>query len=925
MPASPTDTVTFLFTDIEGSTRLWEQHPEAMRDALARHDALLRGAIEGHGGSVFKTVGDAFCAAFTSAADALAAAVAAQRNVDAEAWDTTGPLRVRMALHTGAAEERDGDYFGAPLNRVARLLATGHGGQVLLSRATYEHVREVLPSGTSLRDLGSHRLKDLQHPEHVFQLLHHDLPADFPPLRSLQGFAHNLPVQLTSFIGREHEMADVKRLLTATRLLALTGVGGCGKTRLALQVAADLLDQYQSGVWLVELAALADPTIVPQTVASVLGVREEGSRPLMDTLVDFLRAKVVLLVLDNCEHLLTACAQLAATLLRSCPNLRILASSREGLGVAGEMTYRVPSLSLPDLQHPSSIPTDLPATLMQYEAVRLFVERAVFAQPRFSLTGSNALVVAQVCQRLDGIPLAIELAAARVKVLSVDQIAQRLDDRFRLLTGGSRSALPRQQTLRATIDWSYNLLSDAERILLRRLSVFAGGWTLVAAEHVCAGDGIDGSAVLDLLAQLVEKSLVIAEEDENGVRYHLLETVRQYGRDRLVEGAEPAAVRNRHLAVFLRLAEEAAPHLLGEAVADRGAWLQRLAVEHDNLRGALEWALAADTERALRLGEALHGFWFLGDAVTEGRGWLEKLLRVAPEGTAARAKALCGAAHLAWNRGDADAARAWFEEGIAICRTVGEARYLALSLGPFGVSALVKGDVTMARSLTEEGVKICREAGRRWDLAVATYWNGFVVGAAGDQSAARPLFEECQRLSRELHDDFLLSLALEGLGLVAARSSDYATAQAQFEEALTKRRMARDKWSVALVLDLLGQLARLQGDLMRATEFHRECLELYGAMGATASIAQVLHHLAAEAQLRDQHNRAARLFAAVDVLHNAGGMPPPTTVLLIPVDWQHDLTTVRAGLGEEAFAAACAAGRAMTMEQAIEYALSDRE
>ncbi|HZO88686.1 MAG TPA: adenylate/guanylate cyclase domain-containing protein, partial [Chthonomonadaceae bacterium] len=460
-------TLTFLFTDIEGSTRLWEQHPEAMRSALARHDVLLQEAIEQHSGHVFKTIGDAFCAAFDAAPSALAAALSAQRALASEDWQAPIRLRVRMALHTGAAEARGGDYFGPPLNRVARMLAAGHGGQVLLSQAACDLLGDALPEGVSLRDLGRHRLRDLQQSEHLYQLLHPNLPADFPPLRSLEAFAHNLPVQLTSFIGREKEMEEIKRLLSTAHLLTLTGSGGCGKTRLALQVAADRVEEYADGVWLVELAAIADLGLVPQTVAVALGVSEEPNRPLGETLANYLRPKSLLLVLDNCEHLLTACAQLADTLLRTCPKVRILASSREGLGLLGEALYHVPSLSLPDEKR---LPTL--EQLSQYEAVRLFVERAVLSRPDFAVTAQNAASVVQICSRLDGIPLAIELAAARARALAVEQLAQRLDDRFRLLTGGSRTALPRQQTLRALIDWSYDLLSEAERTLLRRLSVF---------------------------------------------------------------------------------------------------------------------------------------------------------------------------------------------------------------------------------------------------------------------------------------------------------------------------------------------------------------------------------------------------------------------------------------------------------------------
>src|SRR5579884_1453224 len=695
MSPLPEGTATFLFTDIEGSTRLWERAPEAMREALARHDALLREAVEAHRGHVFKTIGDAFCAVFAAAPDALVAALAAQRElagmvvraaseVSGTAAEEMG-LRVRMAVHAGTAQARDGDYFGPTLNRIARLLAVGHGGQVLLSQAACDLLGDALPSQAGLRDLGSHRLKDLQQPEHIYQLLHPDLPADFPPLRSLSPETTNLPVQLTSFIGREKEMEEIKRLLSRTRLLTLTGSGGCGKTRLAAQVGADLLADFADGVWLVELAAIADPALVPQTVASTLGIREEPGQRLLETLQQHLKPKSLLLLLDNCEHLSAACAQLAETLLQACPNLRILASSREALGIAGELAYRVPSLSLPELPRLPSAEAALVPALARCEATRLFVERAALSYPGFALTEQNAPAVAQVCVRLDGIPLAIELAAARIKVLSADQIAARLDDRFRLLTGGSRTALPRQQTLRALIDWSYDLLSEAERTLLRRLSVFLGGWTLEAAEAVCAdashappraaamgagehaaapleagsrenaGGPVAAEAVLDLLSRLVDKSLVLVEESaEAEARYRLLETVRQYSRDRLMESEEARDLRCRHRDWFLTLAEGAERRLRGP---DQVAWLNRLAQEHDNLRMALEWCRAeedAGAEAGLRLAGALWRFWRVRGYLSEGRERLEAALAQASasERTAQRAKALYGLAALAWGQGD---------------------------------------------------------------------------------------------------------------------------------------------------------------------------------------------------------------------------------------------------------------------------------
>ncbi len=522
----PSGTVTFLLTDIEGSTRLWEQHPNAMQSVLARHDNLMQNIIEGYGGHIVKMTGDGLHAVFAHARESIVATLACQQALLKEAWNgLSNPLRVRMALHTGESQLREGDYFGPTMNRTARLMSIAYGGQILVSSATAELVRDQLPTGVTLQDVGEHRLRDIARPQHVFQLIGPDLPTGFLPLRSLNSVPNNLTSPLTSFIGREREMADVAALLRKTRLLTLIGPGGTGKTRLSLEVAAEALDTFPDGVWFVELAPLSDLALVPQAVGSAWNLREQPGRSMVDTLVDYLRAKTLLLILDNCEHLVNACAELVTALLRACPKLKILPSSREALGISGETTYRVPSLSLFDGSSPST-----PETLLQSESARLFVERAKALEPHFILTAQNLHSVAQICQRLDGIPLALELAAARVRLLSVDQILARLDDRFRLLKDGSRTDLPRHQTLRALIDWSYDLLSETERSALAHLSVFAGGWLLEAAEAILGPHG------LDLLSSLADKSLVVIEESENDEkRYDLLETIRQYAREKLLE------------------------------------------------------------------------------------------------------------------------------------------------------------------------------------------------------------------------------------------------------------------------------------------------------------------------------------------------------------------------------------------------------
>jgi predicted ATPase/class 3 adenylate cyclase/uncharacterized protein HemY len=848
MTELPTGTITFLFTDIEGSTRRWEQHPEAMRHALARHDALLRRAIEGHGGSVFKTVGDAFCAAFPTTQQAVQAAVAAQQAVQTEPWGEVGALRVRMALHTGTAEERDSDYFGPPLNRVARLLSTGHGSQILLSGPTTELVRHRLPPGASLRDLGQHRLKDLLRPEQVYQLLHPDLPDNFAPLKSLDIRPHNLPLQVTSFVGREREMQEVKQLLATTRLLTLTGSGGTGKTRLSLQVAADLLEEKSDGVWLVELAPLTDPPLVPQAVASALAVREEAGQPLLETLVENLKTKQVLLILDNCEHLLSGCAALADRLLRSCPQVQILASSRERLGTAGETAYPLPSLQTPD-------PRRLPSVedLTEFAAVRLFLDRTMAAAPSFRLTHQNAAAVAQVCRRLDGIPLAIELAAARVKVLTVEQIAARLDDRFRLLTVGNRAALPRQQTLRAMIDWSYDLLSEPERMLLRRLAVFTGGWTLEAAEGVGGGDGIDEWEVLDLLTQLVDKSLVPVEEDGGGqARYHLLETVRQYSLDKLRESGEAEVVRAGHMEYFLQLTQAARPNRIG---AEQEVWLARLETEHDNLRAALEWLFTQGrANEAATMVVALVDFWWQRGWIREGRDALARCLAMEEDLEDARLRAGLHrqAGWLAYLQADYEEANEHQERGLSLSRELHDREGEANALNNLALTAQAQGRTQEARQLFESSLAIVRHLGDELKQAGRLSNLGLLAIRGGEYGEARERLNEAQEIYQRHRDVQGMAACLCNLTDLALRQQDWGEAETLGQQSLQLFRQLEDRPGIAVTLANLAEAATHCSVYDEAEQWLREALSISVEAGLRALLPTLL-----EIRARNQAARGA--------------------------------------------------------------------
>ncbi len=879
----PTGTVTFLFTDIEGSTKLWEKHPETMRSALARHDTLAASVIEQHGGVLVKSrgEGDSLFAVFPHATESVAAACALQQVFVTEPWPQETPLRVRMALHTGEADLRAGDYYGSAVNRCARLRAIGHGGQVLLSEATHELVGSCLPEGASLREMGRHRLKDLQQPELVYQLCHSDLPSDFPPLRSLSPTSTNLPIQATSFIGREREIAQIKRLLARTHLLTLTGSGGCGKTRLALQVAADLVEEYEEGVWLVELASLSDPGLVVQTVADALGVREEPNRPLVETLTNYLKPKFLLLALDNCEHLLSSCAQLAERLLQACPHLRILTTSREALHVQGEQPWRVPSLSVPDVSHLPRGAKNVAAALSEYEAVRLFVDRARVHRPDFSLTRQNGSAVAAVCQHLDGIPLALELAAARVRALSVEQMEARLSDRFRLLTGGSRTAPTRQQTLLATLDWSYALLTGQERTLLLRLSVFAGGATLEACEQVCSGGEVAEWAVLDVLTSLVDKSLVVYEEREGIARYRLLETIREYARQKLRETEEGESLQSRHRDYFLALAEEAKEKLKGPEQAE---WLERLETEHDNLRAALDCCQGQDqgAEAGLRLAGALQQFWWMHGHLSEGRGRLSQALeRAAGSGPSkARADALNGMGALAYMQGDNTAARSFYEQSLALRRELDDKSGIAASLNNLGLVACNQGDNAGARAFYEESLAICRGLGNKLGIAAA----------------------------------------LSNLGLVVHAQSDYAGARALQEESLALRRELGDKGGMALSLTWLSAVAHDQGDYPGVQRFLTECLILCRELGEKRITAYALEGFARLAYAQHQPERAVRLYGAAQALREAIGSPMPPNV---GAKYERIQADLRAALGEDGYQAGLDAGRALSTDQAIAYALEE--
>jgi predicted ATPase/class 3 adenylate cyclase len=847
----PTGTVTFLFTDLERSTRLWEEQPDAMRAALARHDDLLTQGVESEGGHVVKSTGDGLHAVFGTAEAAVGAALACQLALTSERWGTTGPLRVRMGLHTGAAEQRGGDYFGPALNRAARLMAVAHPGQVLCSQATADLVRDSLPPTAALIDLGEHRLRDLSRPEHVFQVGVPGLASEFGPLRSVDAFPGNLPVTRTSLVGRQREVTELVSLLQSDRLITLTGVGGVGKTRLALQVAAEVLDRFPQGAWLVGLAPLRDPELVPDAVAAVVGVRDQPGRPLIDVLCEALTERRLLLVLDNCEHVVGAVAQIADRLLDRCPELRLLATSREALGIDGE--YRWPTPSLPTAGRAARDP----AALVGVESVQLFVERARAVRRDFEVSTENAAAVSEICERLDGIPLAIELAAARVGVLAPQDLLRRLDQRFRLLTGGSRTALERHQTLRAAIEWSYALLDDAEQELFRRLSIFSGGFELAAAEAVTTGDAVAQSAVLDLVSGLVAKSMIIADPSRTSTRFRILETLREFGRDRLIDSGESDAVRTRHARYYVNFSEAIYEELRQDfrRAANAYAALER---ELDNLRVAHDWLISSEDAS-----EALRWIRFCAAAnigeKAEMLGRCETTITLCNDLPAeARAESLMIGGWVAFGAGEFARARQLAQACLEVDEKSG-LRPNSVALGTLAQVAFWTGDARQAVQLIEQSIA---GAGHEWG-SVFSEVRGmqiFTLTQIGDTDRAIALGEALLGEARASGSTYLAS-ALWLLGLAYLRR-DPKRAHDLAEESLACSVDFQRPWALVAV----GEVRIAVHEHRGAIDAFAEAMRLAQTSGDRQIIPVSLEGMARAFRRLGERVPAVRLFAAAEAV-----------------------------------------------------------
>jgi predicted ATPase/class 3 adenylate cyclase len=917
----PSGTVTFLFTDIEGSTKLWEQYPEAMKSALEKHDSILKQAVGSNHGHTIKTTGDGIHAVFSSAADAVKAALDAQHGFqNSGVLDTFEfSIRVRMGLHTGNDQERDGDYYGSNVNLAARIMGLGYGGQILLSEVTAKLVKENLPPGCTLADLDEHRLKGIAATKRIFQLCHPDLAAEFPQLKSLAAFKHNLHHQLSTFIGREKELADVKRLLKNTQLLTLLGPGGTGKTRLMLQAAEEIIEDFPDGVWLVELAPLTNPDRIAERIAAALNIEEQPNRPFLDTLTSHLRRKELLLLLDNVEHLVRESARLVEHLLMNCPTIKIMVTGREALFIGGETMLQIPSLSLPEKDEATL------EAVANSEAVQLFLARAQAVRPDFALSVDNAPALTEVVRRLDGIPLALELAAARLRMMSVEQIAAHLNDRFRLLTSGRRTALPRQQTLQALIDWSWNLLDERERMLLRRLSVFSGGWTLEAAQAVASDDQLDEFDILDLLDQLINKSLVTVKHLRQGeVRYNMLESIHQYARERLTEAGEEQRLYERHAEYYTTFSERLSQGLQGREML---VWLERLLPETDNAKAAREWALDRRLDMALSMAGAsmlVTRYWFFS---SEDIRWLEQVVRRAranpeaetdPKYRQGLAKAVVALGTSTTLAGGFEKGRQVLEEGINLAREAGVVEPRVVGLNILLLTLYHFGELSAAVEVAEKSLALCQQHGINfWRLMALGYLVSIFI-AQGEHEKADTYAEEASQLAKKLDNPWLNALtSLQQARFEIRRKNwdqaeKYAANAAELYVAVRDQGLAQTSWSE------LGHIKRMKGDLAGAEQVYRRTIVAFRERDHTSAVAHQLECMGYIAANLGQDTRAATLLGAAQAIRAAiqiNRLPPEQ------IEFERTLAQLVEAMGEEQRDQAMAGGSKLSLDEAVSFAL----
>lgn len=913
MDNMPSGTVSLLFTDIAGSTRLLEQLGDAYATLLSDHNRLVSEAIAKHGGSHVDAAGDGLFMSFPTARAALLACIDAQRAIGSHQWPEGADVRVRMGLHTGEPMSAAAGYVGIDVHRAARICAAGHGGQVLVSEAAHALIGDALPDGVGFRDLGEHRLKDLAAPMRLYQVLAPGLAVDFPSIRSLDTLPNNLPHQLSSFVGRTKEIADAEARLGTTSILTLTGPGGVGKTRIALEVGARMVDAFPDGVWFVELGTLDEGSLIGDTIALALQLKQANAGAI-PALIAALAERRMLLILDNCEHLLDPVVEVADAILRHCPDMRIIATSREALGMSGESLMPVPSMSLPEASGPGS--PQAFEHLAACDAVRLFLDRGRSVTPGFELTEENAEAIGQICLRLDGIPLAIELAAARVRSLPPHQIASRLDHRFRLLTGGSRTALPRHRTLRAAMDWSFEMLPEAEQVLLPRLSAFAGSFSLDAAEAVASGGPVERDEMIDLLERLIDKSLLMADEGSTEARYRMLETIRDYAQERLAEAGDASDTYARHRDWFVDLVAKARAGFFSGA--EQAAWLARLSDDHDNLRAALRWS-DEDAEGAsaeLSLAAGLWRFWEIRGHLAEGSAWLERALaRTGGEVSARRASGLTGVGVLATLRGDHAVAVAAHEASLLLQRELGNPIAVAAACNNVANAAIEQGNFERARELYREGIELARAAGDQQGVGFSLLNLADLVARQGDDSEADDLYAESIRTFEGIGDLWGVAQATSRLALVSRRRGDLRTARARYSDAMSLYRRLGDRRAEARMLAGLGDVAAHEGDLAGAAAVYRDGLALRSQLGDRAGVASMFERLAGVAD--GEPERAARLIGMAAALRESIGAPLSAGAA---AELDQFLAGLRQELGGDVLESAMAEGRRASLQAAIAYA-----
>jgi len=957
----PSGIVTFLFTDIEGSTKLAQEFPERLPLALEKHHSILSEIIESNNGFVFEIIGDAFYCAFENAIEALKAAYEAQVKFNSEKCNEA-QIKVRMGIHSGVAEWNGSLYMGyITLARTQRVMSTAYGEQILISNEAYELVKENFNvtnqeirnkmdrSEISFRDLGERRLKDVIQPIRLYQVASPALRKDFPPLNTLDARPNNLPVQLTSFIGRKEEMKQVKALLKQTHLLTLTGPGGAGKTRLALQLAAEIIDDFANGVWFVEFASLTQPALLPQVVLKVFELQEETERTLEKTLCDYLKEKEILIILDNCEHMIEACATLAEKLLGYCPKLKVIATSREALRCTGEKTHRVLSLEIPNIEKEISA-----EKLSQYESVMLFLERAVAVNSNFRVVTENAPALAQICHQLDGIPLAIELAAAKIRVLSVEEILEKLNDRFGLLTGGSRTALPRQQTLLALIDWSYDLLSDKEKLLLQRLSIFAGGWTLEAASEVCSDKQLKRNEILDVLTKLVDKSLVIPTEKDGKVRYNTLETIHHYAVEKLVDNSE---LQKNHFDYFLKLTEQSEIQLTG---AEQIKWLKIIENELANIRSALKWSVKIIPDSTLRMASAMGEFWSARSYYSEGLDFLLTALgEMKNSKDIYKAKALHLAGLFSFRMGKNVQAKSFLQEGLELSQEIGYSTGIGHSLLTQGTYELNFGHYKKTKELFENSLSKFREFNVNVGVAKSLVNLGVLNRFLGDYEKSEKYYEEALEIYRELNNLQQIALTTFHIGYIAYYKDELEKSRKILEENLPILKKLGDKYYSAKSIQQLGVISYDQGDYDKSRKLNEDSLKIFREIGYKNKIPHPLFYLAKIFFKQGNREKGKRIlkesisisrevgskillsdciYILADIVFDQGKEEAATKLIAknesmrkhigqfsitLDTEVKLNLSKLKSKLGNEKFKQLWKAGLSMTFDEAVEFALGE--